>query len=122
MKLNILIAEDEKDIAETYVEILTWRGHQVFVTFKGEDCVTEYLSSLQDKGKSPYDVVIIDHMMPDLSGARVARKILEMNPRQQIVFVSGHGSDLLSHLEGISNIDFLTKPVVPEALIKLIES
>ena len=66
--------------------------------------------------------MIIDYLMPDLSGARVARKILQMNPRQQIVFVSGHGSDLLSNLQGMSNIDFLTKPVVPEALIKLIES
>lgn len=122
MNLNILVADDEPDVVQTYSEILEWRGHHVCITNKGEDCITEYLSSLEDKGKSPYDVVIIDHMMPDLSGARVARKILEINPRQQVVFVSGHGSDLLSRLDGISNIDFLTKPVVPDALIKLIES
>jgi two-component system cell cycle response regulator CpdR len=122
MKLKILVAEDEKDVADTYTDILEWRGHDVVVTYSGGECLTEYLSAIQDKEKTPYDVVIIDHLMPDLNGARVAKKILEMNPRQRIIFVSGYGSDLLSNLSGISNIDFLTKPVVIEALTKLVEN
>jgi CheY-like chemotaxis protein len=121
MGLKILIADDEKDIANTYAEMLELRGHQVVVSFNGGDCVTEYLSAIKDKEKPPYDVVIIDHAMPVLNGAKVARKILEINPKQQIIFVSGYGSDLLTSLSGISHVDFLTKPVVPQALIKLVE-
>jgi CheY-like chemotaxis protein len=121
MALKILIADDEKDIANTYAEMLELRGHKVVVSLNGEDCVTEYLSTIKDKEKQPYDIVIIDHAMPGLNGAKVARKILETNPKQQIIFVSGYGSDLLASLRGVNHVDFLTKPVVPKALIKLIE-
>jgi two-component system cell cycle response regulator CpdR len=122
LTLKILIADDEKDVADTYAEILERRGHQVVITYNGADCITEYLAAFQNMQQSPYDVVIIDHTMPVMNGAEVARKILTMNPKQQLVFISGYGSELLSSLSGISNIDFLTKPAVPEALIKLIEA
>lgn len=122
MSLKILIAEDEKDIADSYAEILQRRGHLVVVTYNGADCLTEYLAAFEDLEQLPFDVVIIDHMMPGMDGARVARNILDMNIKQQIIFVTGYGSDLLAHLGGISNIDFLTKPVVSAALIKAVEN
>jgi CheY-like chemotaxis protein len=122
MTLKILIAEDEKDIADSYVDILQRRGHRVVVIHNGADCLIEYLSAFEDPDQLPFDVVIIDHIMPGMDGARVARKILDMNMRQQIIFVTGYGSDLLANLRGISNIDFLTKPVVSAALIKSVEN
>jgi len=38
----------------------------------------------------PFDVVLLDHKMPKISGINVAKKILAVNPRQRIVFSSGY--------------------------------
>ncbi len=121
MSLKILIAEDEQDVADVYAEILQQRGHQVVVTHNGTDCITEYLSAFNYQNNLVYDVVIIDYSMPGMSGTQVARKILGMNPKQQIIFISGYGSELLSSLKEFYNIDFLTKPTIPNALIRLVE-
>ncbi len=121
MSLRILVADDEKDNADSYAEILRQRGHQVIVTLNGVDCITEYLSAFEYAQNSPYDVVIIDYSMPDMSGVQAARKILGMNPKQQIIFISGYGSELLSHLNAFHNVDLLTKPIIPNALIRLVE-
>jgi CheY-like chemotaxis protein len=122
LSLRILIADDEKDNADSYAEILQQRGHQVVVTLNGADCITEYLSAFDHKQNSTYDVVIIDYSMPDMSGVQAARKMLAMNPKQQIIFISGYGSELLSHLDAFHNVDLLTKPIVPNALIRLVEN
>lgn len=121
LSLKILIADDEKDNADSYAEILRGRGHQVAITYNGEDCITEYLSAFDYSQNSTYDVVIIDYSMPDMSGVQAAKKMLGMNPKQQIIFISGYGSDLLSHLNAFQNVDLLTKPIVPNALIRLVE-
>jgi CheY-like chemotaxis protein len=121
MPLKILIADDEKDSADLYAEILRGRGHQVAITYNGEDCITEYLSAFDYSQNSTYNVVIIDYSMPDMSGVQAAKKMLGMNPKQQIIFISGYGSELLSHLNAFQNVDLLTKPIVPNALIRLVE-
>ena len=43
MPLKILIAEDEKDIAEQYKEVLEIRGHTVTITSNGVEALNEYL-------------------------------------------------------------------------------
>jgi CheY-like chemotaxis protein len=122
MPLKILIAEDEKDIADLYGKILSRRGHQVTVTFNGKDCVNEYVATLLNKDVRPYDVVVIDYSMPVMTGAEAAKRILDENPEQKVVFISAHGSELLANLEGMESVDFLTKPTIPEDVVTLVET
>lgn len=123
MPLNILIAEDEKAIADIYGRALVRHGHRVVVALDGLTCLTEYMASLDDKEKTPYDVVVIDHELPHIKGSRLAKKILNANPQQRIVFVSGYGLDLLKNLDEIDvPIEFMTKPFNIDRLVELIEN
>ena len=117
--LNILIGEDDWDLAEIYSEILEARGHKLKLAFDGEQCVQAYENK---QGNSGFDVVILDYLMPRKNGSQVAREILQTNPDQRIIFISAFGEKLIDDLEGIEDeIEFLTKPTRPRSLIEVVE-
>lgn len=81
--MNILIAEDEKDIALLYKKVLEARNHQVTVTSNGEDCLKSYHDVFQEMISSdtrsmqrqlPFDVVLLDYKMPQINGMEVAKR------------------------------------------------
>ena len=117
--LNILIGEDDVDLAEIYSEILTSRGHSVTLAFDGVQCFETYETK---QAETPFDVVVLDYLMPRISGSATAKEILQKNPNQRIIFISAFGQKLLGDLEGIEEkIEFLTKPTKPTSLIEVIE-
>ena len=84
--MNMLIAEDEKDIALLYKKVLEARNHQVTVTSNGEDCLKSYHDVFQEMISSdtrsmqrqlPFDVVLLDYKMPQINGMEVAKKYLQ---------------------------------------------
>jgi CheY-like chemotaxis protein len=93
--MNILIAEDEMDIALLYKKVLEERNHQVTVTTNGEDCLKCYHDVFQDtcyiqRLQVPFDVVLLDYKMPQINGMEVAKEILAVNSHQRIIFASAH--------------------------------
>ncbi|HKG29917.1 MAG TPA: response regulator [Nitrososphaeraceae archaeon] len=99
--MRILVAEDEEDIKSVYRMTLGGRGHEVFLTSDGEECLKVYRQKLQEHheegehdGKtslsSYFDVLILDYKMPKKDGLEVAKEILGINPEQRIIFVSAY--------------------------------
>ncbi len=124
MPLNILIAEDEQDIADQYVMGFEDRGHKVKVTSNGVECINEYRRARQSLGtKNPviYDAVIIDHNMPLKNGAELAEEIREINPEQTIVFATAYGNQLIMGLDSFEDVDIVAKPLSIVKLVKLVE-
>jgi CheY-like chemotaxis protein len=124
LPMNILIAEDEKDIAEQYLMGFEDRGHKVKITYNGIECINEYRRARQSLGgKEPiiYDVVIIDHNMPLKNGAKLAEEIREINPQQIIVFATAYGNNLIMDLQNFEDVDIVAKPLSIMNLIKLVE-
>lgn len=125
--MKILIAEDDSDIRETYVKLLSKQGHEVISTKDGLECLTIYrkeLSSLKDNSqdRTPFDVTIIDFKMPFVNGASVVKTIYEICPKQRIIFATAHTDELLteiipSHIE----IEVLQKPFSYSDLNNLLE-
>ena len=124
MPLNILIAEDEEDIAEQYQMGFEDRGHKVKITKNGVECINEYRLARHSLGtKDPiiYDVVIIDHNMPMKNGADLAEEIRAINPEQTIVFATAYGNQLITGLDSFEDVDILAKPLSVTHLVKLVE-
>jgi len=124
MPLNILIAEDEEDIAEQYKMGFEDRGHKVKITYNGVECINEYRrarQSLDDEDPIIYDAVIVDHNMPLKDGATLAEEIREINPEQTIVFATAYGNQLISGLDSFEDVDIVAKPLSIRNLIKLVE-
>ncbi len=124
MPLNILIAEDEEDIAEQYKMGFEDRGHKVKITYNGVECINVYRRARQTlDGEDPiiYDAVIIDHNMPLKNGATLAEEIREINPEQTIVFATAYGNQLITGLDSFEDVDILAKPLSIKNLIRLVE-
>ena len=136
--LNILIAEDEPDIAALYKTVLEKRRHKATITTNGEDCLKAYHEIYQrhrfsleqesyhqfDSNNTSFDVVILDCKMPQINGIEVAKEILAVNPHQRIIFASAYIKDTV--IDSIKNLRQVTtesvqKPFEIKRLIDLIE-
>jgi DNA-binding response OmpR family regulator len=130
--MRILIAEDDIDISESYKDALEARNHDVTLTMNGEDCVKSYRQEFKreqigiKKGErkgTPFDAVILDYMMPRKDGMQVAKEILEMNPKQRIIFASAYVEetleDAVKQLKQV--VELMQKPFGADALVNTIE-
>ncbi|SRR5690606_14083288 len=132
--MKILVAEDEQGIAEVYKVILEDRGHDVTVTMDGLECIEAYdkaLSQLSiDSGKDqrssqqvPFDVVILDYLMPKKDGMEVAKHIISRNPHQRIIFASAYVKETLQDsIKQLSRVvELLQKPFEMDVLVDIVE-
>ncbi|PWU81685.1 MAG: hypothetical protein DLM72_05700 [Candidatus Nitrosopolaris wilkensis] len=130
--MNILIAEDEKDIALLYKKVLEARNHQVTVTPNGEDCLKSYHDVFQEMISSdtrsmqrqlPFDVVLLDYKMPQINGMEVAKEILAVNSHQRIIFASAHVKEILEDsIKQLKQVvELMQKPFTINKLIDTIE-
>jgi len=126
MSLKVLIAEDDEDIAHQYRMALNALGHEVFLTNNGEECIKNYTYALRfNNGNrpTPYDVVVIDYLMPIKDGLTLAKEILKKCPEQRIIFVTGHGPKLMPELNDLDGqVEVLIKPISLTTLIARIEN
>ena len=127
MGMKILVAEDSQSVALVYKKTLEKRGHLVIITENGLKCLYQYTDDFKlrgdDKKKtSLYDLVILDHKMPRMAGTDVAKEIIEMNPKQRILFVTGHVKDMMKGVRKIGEkIELMQKPFRISAMITQVE-
>jgi DNA-binding response OmpR family regulator len=112
---KLLLVDDEEEFAATLAERLTLRGIQVTVAANGEDAL---LRLAEDEP----DIIILDLMMPGMSGLSALKRIREAHPRVHVILVSGVGG-VENGMNGmkIGAFDYLMKPVEIETLLKTIE-
>lgn len=107
MSKTILVVDDEPDILLTVSQTLEMFGYTVIQAKDGVECITK----LKDLDTIP-DLVLLDIMMPDLSGWDVAAKIKE-NPSWQeipIVFLTAKGDTMSIGMGNLAAVDYIVKP------------
>jgi CheY-like chemotaxis protein len=118
-RLQILVAEDNRDCALSLGTLLHLCGHQrVQVAADGA-------SALAAVETGDIDVVLLDLGLPVLNGWDVARRIRAMPlPKQPlIVAVTGYGRDEDRQRSADTGIDFhLLKPADPQQLLDLLQT
>ncbi|MEJ5299387.1 MAG: response regulator [Thermodesulforhabdaceae bacterium] len=105
MAKKVLLIDDEEEFTTTLAERLTLRGFDVKYAFDGEGGLME-LEQWQP------DIVILDILMPGISGTEVLKRIKRQFPELPVILLSGHGS-VRDAIEGMKYgaVDFLMKPV-----------
>ncbi|HEB32604.1 MAG TPA: response regulator [Spirochaetes bacterium] len=104
MGKNILIAEDDKNIAKLIKEIVERKGNTAIVTVDGDEAYTVF-SSIK------FDLIITDLKMPKKDGMSLIKMIREKNRDIPIIIITGYGSDknrALAKSYGVTTI--LSKP------------
>lgn len=126
MGLQILAGEDNEFTALQYQKVFEKNQHRITIARDGEECVTQYKLALDScsPGLDPFDVVLLDFVMPKKNGVRVAKEILDLRPRQRIIFASAFGNGVLDDASAIlrNSIEILQKPFSLEFLVKKIEN
>jgi len=97
-----LVIDDDEDVRQFSVASLEEYGHNVIEAADGVEGSELF-------GASHPDLVVIDYIMPGLSGAEVAAHIVATKPDQPILFVSGYNeTDAIRKVAPDANI--LAKP------------
>ena len=74
-------------------------------------------SGLEVFGKEAPPIVLTDIKMPGMDGIEVLKRIKEISPETEVIVVTGHGDmDVAIQSLQLEASDFVTKPIVDEAL------
>ncbi len=117
-KPKVLVADDERVIADTLAIILNQSGFEATAVYTGEKAV-EIARSLKP------DMLISDVIMTDLNGIDAAIRIREMLPGCKILLFSGQAAtaDLLDRARNQGHeFVILAKPVHPQDLLARLRS
>ena len=114
--MKILLAEDEKRMAKALVELLTIEKYDVTHFADGESALTAGLTGI-------YDAIVLDVMMPKLSGFEVANQLRRGGVKTPILMLTAK-SDVDDKVTGLDSgaDDYLTKPFNTKELLARIRA
>jgi two-component system, OmpR family, alkaline phosphatase synthesis response regulator PhoP len=116
MSSRILLLEDEPGLALTISDLLAAEGYQVETAADGTSGLARALGE-------PFDLVILDVMLPGKSGFDICRELREQGRNCAILMLTAR-SQLADRVVGLKlgADDYLTKPFEPPELVARIEA
>jgi DNA-binding response OmpR family regulator len=107
---SVLIVDDEPNVRLMLRTTLESAGYRVREAADG-------VGALAHLRAAPSDLVILDLRMPNLNGMETLRRLRDEGDGTPVVMLTAHGSipDAVAAMK-LGTIDFLTKPITPQAL------
>lgn len=112
--MNVLVVEDERNLADAIVKILEDEGYNAEATYDGKAGLTCAKSGL-------YDAIVLDVMLPGVSGYDVVNKMRHAGVSTPVLMLTARTSteDKVRGLDSGAD-DYMTKPFeAPELLARL---
>lgn len=85
MKIRVLLVDDEKEFADVLAERLEARNFFAVTALSGEE-------ALERLREQDFDVVLLDMVMPRMSGIETLRAIKQLKPLVEVVMLTGHAT------------------------------
>jgi CheY-like chemotaxis protein len=115
---TVLLVDDEKTVLEVGQGLLEALGYRVLTANNGEYAVKVY-----KENQNNIDMVLLDMIMPGISGGEVYDLIKEVNPEVKVLLLSGYSIDgQASEILGRGCNGFLQKPFDIKELSDKIDS
>ncbi|MBP7528432.1 MAG: PAS domain S-box protein [Syntrophorhabdaceae bacterium] len=115
---SILIVDDEELIVEMSIQRLQRFGYQA-------TGVTGSIRALEIFRNDPdaYDLIVTDHLMPDMTGLELAGELLRIKPGIRIIMCSGlHEPVPLDRIRQAGIREFFTKPVDRNEFVRIVRN
>jgi DNA-binding response OmpR family regulator len=114
-KAEILVVDDDAELCELLTDYLTGEGYAVTTVHDGA-------SGLVQASAHPYGLVVLDVMLPGLSGFDVLRRLREVS-RVPVLMLTARGEDV-DRIVGLEMgaDDYLAKPFNPRELVARIRA
>lgn len=114
---NILVVDDNKDIADMLRLTLELSGYNSTATYSGKDCLDLLL-------KDTFDLLLLDIAMPGITGIDILQKI-KTEPtlsKTKIVFITASSptDDVIETLLKQGALEVIKKPITEKILLKTI--
>lgn len=107
----LLWADDEMELLKAHVMFLEKKGYEVVMVSNGTDAIEECQ-------QRTFDLVILDEMMPGLTGLETLQSIKEIQPATPVVMVTkSEEEDIMDQAIGSKIADYLIKPVNPNQIL-----
>ena len=112
--MRILVIEDEEHLARLVAEVLGREGHAVETAFDGRTGLARALVE-------PFDLLIVDWMLPDLDGVQVVKRLRAAEVGVPVLMLTAR-AQIEDRVEGLDAgaDDYLSKPFAfPELLARV---
>lgn len=78
---NILWADDEIELLQSHVLFLQSKGYNVTTASNGDDAIAKI-------SEKPYDIVLLDEMMPGKDGLTTLNEIKDLRPQTPVIMIT----------------------------------
>ena len=114
--MNILLAEDEKQLSRALVTAMQATGYHVDPAYNGQEAVDL-------AGQRAYDVIILDIMMPKLNGIEALKQLRQTGNKTYVIILTAMAEidDKVTGLDAGAD-DYLTKPFSLKELLARLRS
>jgi DNA-binding NtrC family response regulator len=115
VKGNVLIVDDDTDTLVLLKTVLMKQGYNVESTVSPTRAIELF-------NENSFDVVIVDYLMPEMTGDKLALRLSKLDNRVYIVFITGY-SEYIDTMESIKDLNsiILLKPVNSSDLLPVID-
>ena len=113
---NILIVDDEPRMCDSLKVLLGDEGYEIQTRHNGQE-------ALEALVKNDFDVVLLDLVLPDISGAEIMDHINSQAPETFVIVITGHASSD-SAIDSLKKgaFDYFRKPYEHEQLLKTVKN
>lgn len=113
--MKILIIDDDENYRELLQEVIRRMGHEV-------ESVATAIEGLEKIKKYSYELLVVDYLIPGMTGLELIREIRRSNQELQIIVVSGYDSfPDQNSTSDLKLAGYLTKPIDFEKFEALIQ-
>lgn len=114
MKKHVLVIDDDRDHAESIVDILTMRGYQVEAAFSGEAGIKIFRDH-------DFDIVFMDVKLPGMNGVEAFFEFKKIRPNAKVMMMTGYSLEqLISQAIENGALGVLRKPFAIAELLQVL--
>jgi CheY-like chemotaxis protein len=102
--VEIMIVDDEPQVAEVLARSLARQGHRTTVVHSGEDAIDRLRTQA-------VDAMFLDVSMPGMNGLDVMAEVRRLKPGLAVVVITGHATaDEVERVKELGAVDVIQKP------------
>ena len=108
---KLLWVDDEIELLKAHILFLNSKGYEVVTVSNGTDAIEQCR-------QQTFDLIVLDEMMPGITGLETLQRIKEISPATPVVMVTkSEEEDIMNQAIGQKIADYLIKPVNPSQIL-----